>query len=116
MSIGRIGRFLFGVTATLLLMVLIGCHDSTAPSGGAMALSQNAVMVNYPNGGGTTVFVRTANPSEPLVLCTSGTKVCPECKAAAIKYFETGVLDPKCSLTGAGRYVLSYMPPSLSVN
>jgi len=111
-----IGRFLFGVTATLLLTVLVGCHNSTATSGETMAASQDAVMVNYPNGGGTTVFVRTANPSEPMVLCTSGTNVCPECKAAAIKYFETGVLDPKCSLTGGSRSVLTYTPSHVSVN
>lgn len=111
-----IGRFLFGVTAALLLSVLIGCQNSSATSAQTVAESHDAVVVNFPNGGGTMVFVRSANPDEPLCMCSPGTEVSPECKAGAVKYFETGVLDPHCPLTGATWTIVNYSQRAPSVN
>jgi hypothetical protein len=82
-----------------------------------MPTPQSAVVVNAPNGGSTTVFLKSPDGGDPIMLSTSGTDVCPECKAAAIKYFQTGVLDPKCSRTGATRSIVNYMaPPTPSHN
>ena len=100
----------------LIALVGIGCQNSTSATSQTMAPPQSAVVVNYPNGGGTTVFLRSANSSEPLMLCTSGNTECPECKAAAIKYFQTGVLDPHCSSTGATRTIAIPPAPYVSHN
>ena len=109
-------RFLFGATAALLLSVLIGCQNSSATSAQAVADSHDAVVVSYPNGGGTVVFVRTANPDAPLCMCSPGAEVSAECKAGAIKYFETGVLNPQCPLTGATWTIVNYTQANPSVN
>ncbi|HTW94803.1 MAG TPA: hypothetical protein VMD30_08425 [Tepidisphaeraceae bacterium] len=104
------------VTAALLLIVT-ACSPSSNTTAQGVASTQDAVVVTYPNGGGTTVFLRPmVSGGQPTVLCTSGTKVCPYCEAAAAKYFQTGVLDSKCSLTGGTRAVATYVNPSLSVN
>jgi len=107
---------IFQAAAVLMLTIAIGCQSTTTPTAQVMSDNPNAVVVTYPNGGGTTVFLRSTDPENPIVMCSPGTTVCPVCKAAAIKYFQTGVLDPKCSLTGASRYVVSYTAPSVSHN
>ncbi len=82
-----------------------------------MAVPQKAIVVNYPNGGGTTIFLPPpAGSSDPIVRCSAGTSVCPERKAAAMKYFQTGVLDSHCSRTGGTRTVTDYVIPSVSHN
>jgi len=111
-----IRRLALATTATLLLFIA-GCGSSSNPSSQPLASTQDAVIVTYPNGGGETVFLRPmVAGGQPTVLCTKGTKVCPYCEAAAAKYFQTGVLDSKCSLTGGTRAVATYVNPSLSVN
>jgi hypothetical protein len=82
-----------------------------------MASPGRAIIVSGGNAGGPiTVFLPSADPANPAVLCTSGTTVCPECKAAAVKYFTTGVLDPKCSLTGATRVAATGVPQNYGHN
>ena len=100
----------------LVGIVGIGCQNSTAPASHAMASPDRAVVVSGGNGGSTTVFLMSDDPSNPVVLCTSGDPVCPECKAAAIKYFKTGILDAKCSRTGATRSVATGVPPNYGHN
>jgi hypothetical protein len=68
-----------------------------------MAAPQRVVVASGGNGGGTAVFIPSSDPQNPAVYCSDGVTACPECKAAAVKYFTTGVLDPKCSRTGATR-------------
>jgi hypothetical protein len=102
--------------AALLLIVAVGCTSSSAPTTQASATPQNAIVVNYPNGGGTTIFLRSPDNGDPIMLSTSGTAVCPDCKAAAIKYFQTGVLDPRCSRTGATRVITNYVTPDFAHN
>ena len=115
MSIKRV----FSATAALLLTVLVGCQSSATTSAQATAATapaNDAVVVNYPNGGGTVVFIRSANPDDPVCMCSPGTEVSPECKAGAIKYFETGVLNPHCPLTGATWTLVNYSKSAPSVN
>ncbi|MGA2230634.1 MAG: hypothetical protein ABSH22_07015 [Tepidisphaeraceae bacterium] len=105
-------------TVALLILIAVGCTQTqtAAPTTQAMAAPQTALVVNYPNGGGTTVFLKSPDNGDPIMLCTAGTTVCPECKAAAIKYFQTGVLDPHCSRTGATRYVTNFVTPDYAHN
>jgi hypothetical protein len=91
-------------SAALALLLLSGCQNSATPTPQASATPQRAIVVSGGNTGNYTVFLSSVDPNDPVILCSSGNTVCPECKAAAIKYFQTGVLDPKCSRTGANRY------------
>jgi len=89
--------------AALALLALAGCQNSAPTTAQSSAAPQRAIVVTG-NTGNYTVFLSSVDPNDPVVLCSAGTTtVCPECKAAAIKYFQTGVLDPKCSRTGATR-------------
>jgi hypothetical protein len=92
-----------GAIAACLLLAALGCQNSTTPPSTAATVPAKAIVVTGGNGGSTTVFIPSSDPNNPVVLCSNGTEVCPECKAAAVKYFQTGVLDPKCNRTGATR-------------
>lgn len=97
-------RNCLAAVAGLALLILSGCQNSapmTAQS--SMPGTGRAIVVNGGNTGSYTVFLPSADPNDPVILCSAGMTVCPECKAAAIKYFQTGVLDAKCSRTGATR-------------
>ena len=96
----------------------LGCQNSTTPTPAskAMASPQRAVIVSGGNTGSLTVFLPSDDPQNPVMLSASGDPVCPECKAAAVRYFQTGVLDPKCSRTGATRTVATGVPPSYGHN
>ena len=93
----------FSAFLASIAVIGIGCQSSTTPAPQATASPGRAVIVSGGNGGSTTVFLPSNDPANPVMLSTSGEPVCPECRAAAIKYFTTGVLDPKCSHTGATR-------------
>jgi len=109
----RIGLIVGSVVA---LLILAGCQNGSSPSSSSMPTPAKAIVITG-NGGSTVVWVPTADPDQPMMLSTSGsTEVCPECKAAAIKYFKTGVLDPKCSRTGATRTELTVVPQNLGHN
>ena len=101
----------------MITVVGLGCQSSTTPAPQAAASPQRAVIVSGGNAGNVTVFLPSDDPANPTMLCTSsGTTVCPECKSAAIKYFQTGVLDPKCSRTGATRTSVVGVPPTYGHN
>jgi hypothetical protein len=100
----------------LIAFVGLGCQSSTTPAPKAMASPERAVIVSAGNAGNVTVFLPSDDPANPVMLCATGTTVCPECKAAAIKYFQTGVLDPKCSRTGATRTAVIGIPPTYGHN
>jgi hypothetical protein len=89
----------------VLFAVLAGCQNSHPADSSVASTPARSVIIATGNGGHTTVFVPTANPTQPAVYCSEGTQACPECTAAAVKYFQTGVLDPQCSRTGAIRSV-----------
>jgi hypothetical protein len=66
------------------------------------------------SGPGTVVYIPTADPDKPMMLSTSGaTEECPECRAAVIKYFHTGILDPVCSRTGCKRTIANLVTPNV---
>ena len=102
--------------AAFLLLVPVGCQTSTTPSSTVAAVPARAVVVTGGNAGSTTVFIPSSDPSTPVVLCSTGGEVCPECKAAAVKYFQTGVLDPKCNRTGATRAATTVVAENHSHN
>jgi hypothetical protein len=111
-----------GLSAVIALITLVGlgCQSSTPPASQAttasMTSGQRAVIVSGGNAGNVTVFLPSDDPASPTMLSASGATVCPECKAAAAKYFQTGVLDPKCSRTGATRAVVTAVPPTYGHN
>jgi hypothetical protein len=102
----------FNLVSIFALVLLAGCAGSATQSGSsasaapgpAMETPQQAVIVSGGNSGNATiVYFRSNDPSKPLMLSTSGAQECPYCRAAAIKYFQTGVLEPKCPMCGATR-------------
>jgi hypothetical protein len=110
-------RIVISSLVALILVAGLGCAGSTEPASHAATSSQHAVIVTGGQAGNsTTVFLPSADPANPAMLSTSGDVVCPECKAAAIKYFQTGILDPKCSRTGATRTIATGVPPNYGHN
>ena len=105
------------ISALVALIALsgIGCQSSTQPSPQAAAPGR-AVVVSSGNGDANVVYLDTGNPANPVRLCSKDIPECPECRAAAVKYFETGVLDPKCSRTGATRTAATAFPPNYGHN
>jgi ABC-type transport system substrate-binding protein len=98
------------LTAMALSAIAIaGCQNGTPPTASAATAPQQAIVVRG-NGGSVTVFVPGDDPNKPMALTGAGSEVCPECEAAAAKYFKTGVLDPKCSRTGATRTAVTLTP------
>jgi hypothetical protein len=90
--------------AAMAFLAVAGCQNAKDPAPQANAAPpQRALVVTSGNAGNVTVFLPTSDPENPIMLCSESTEVCPDCKAAAIKYFQTGVLDPKCARTGATR-------------
>jgi hypothetical protein len=109
----------FSAALLLAAFALAGCQQNAGPATAptASAAPAREIMLST-NTGSFTVFVPSGDPDNPVVYCsTAGAQVCPECRAAAIKYFKTGVLDPKCSKTGATRTVISNVSvPGHAVN
>ena len=103
-------NFILTVVASVSLIAVIGCQNSTPPHSEAGSPSGRAIVVSGGNSPGFTVFLPSNDPAQPEALCSSGQTACPECKAAAAKYFETGALDTKCSRTGATRTVATATP------
>ena len=107
------------LTSTVLIMTVVfaGCTSSTAPTTQASMDPSKKIVVST-NAGNVEVFVPTGDPDNPIIYCsTADGKVCPQCKADAIKYFKTGVLEPKCSVCGATRMAVpAYTGPGHSVN
>ena len=89
--------------AAFSLLVVAGCQSSTAPATPPDANSRQAISIRGNDGTTVAFFIPTDNPDKPMALTGDGSPVCPECREAAVKYFRTGVLDPKCSRTGATR-------------
>ena len=98
----------------LMGVLAVGCSSSMAPQAQTASAPEKAVVTT--NGGSTVVFIPSSDPNNPTVLCAPGTEVCPECKAAAVKYFTTGVLDPKCTRTGATRSVIATVQQTHATN
>lgn len=109
-------RILIPTVAALVAVIAIGCQHSAAPTPAETAASPQHAVVVTGNGGSVVVFEPSNDPANPVVYCSAGTEICPECKAAAIKYFQTGILDPKCSRTGATRTATTIAYPNHAVN
>jgi hypothetical protein len=105
-------RALYTLVA-LSLVAIAGCQNSTPPASSAAMPSQQAILIRGNGGTTVAVFVPTDDPDKPMALLGPGVEPCPECQAAAVKYFKTGVLDPKCSRTGATRSLVT-MTPSIT--
>jgi hypothetical protein len=98
------GKTLNGIVfVTVALLGQVGCQNSNPTGRQTAASPERAVVVTGGNGGSVTVFVPSADSENPMTLSTEGSTPCPECKAAAVKFFQTGILEPKCSRTGAVR-------------
>jgi hypothetical protein len=108
------GKTLKGiVVVTVAMLGQLGCQNSKPTGRETTAYPERAVVVTGGNGGSVTVFVPSADPANPMALCTEGATLCPECKAAAVKFFQTGILEPKCSRTGAVR-TATYAPQTVA--
>lgn len=66
-----------------------------------MASSSPAKAVLSTGQGGTTVVYLSTAGGGVERLASADVPNCPQCEADAKKYFETGVLVPKCSVCGA---------------
>jgi len=102
------------LTAVLMLLAIVGCTSSGTSVSSSSPTPQRAVVVSGGNGGGTTIFLPSEDNSHVIVMSTSGTKVCPDCQAAALKYFQTGELEAKCPTCGATRTPVMLMLPTPS--
>ena len=90
-----------------------GCQNSSNPSGELLVPTQRALVISGGNGGSTVVYIPTADNSGVEMLSTSrAAPICAQCRADAIKYFQTGVLVPKCPVCGATRTPVNYVPPT----
>jgi hypothetical protein len=103
-------RFLTSTSVALIAMSIAGCQSSTPQASRTMDSPGRAIVVSGGNGRSTTVFLPSDVPATPVAYSAPGEAVCPECEAAAAKYFTTGVLDPTCSRTGATRTVIAGPP------
>ena len=101
-----------------MIVLAAGCQNAGTPTAShAAAAPGRAVVVSAGNAGPVTVFLPSDDPNKPMAMCTSGQQtVCSECQAAAAKYFQTGVLEPKCSKTGAMRTAVVGVPPTYGHN
>jgi len=104
-------RALSGVVV-LSLLAVVSCQNSTQPPAALPSTPQQAIMIRGNDGTTVAFFIPSSDPDHPKALTGAGTEVCPECQAAAAKYFKTGVLDPKCSRTGATRTVVTFTEPT----
>jgi len=94
--------WLFCMTA-LVFLFAVSCQSSPTSVSAPVSKSQKAVFISGGNGGGYTVFVPGDTPGQVVTLSDGKSPACADCKAAAMKYFETGVLEPKCPTCGATR-------------
>jgi hypothetical protein len=108
-------RLFLTVVTAMAMMAVVGCQSSSSTPSAAMEPPGRAVVVSG-NTGSYTVFIPSADKMHADVLASSGTTVCPECKAAAEHYFLTGELIPKCKTTGCTRTAVMYVTPSVSHN
>jgi ABC-type Fe3+-hydroxamate transport system substrate-binding protein len=108
-------RAFLAIFGVLALTLFTGCQMSaSAGHPTASATPQKAVVAT--GNGGTVIFLPSTGPEKVVMLSTSGnTKMCPQCEADAIKYFETGELTEKCSMCGAMRTGYSYTAPPTDV-
>jgi hypothetical protein len=99
----------------LIAAIGAGCQNSSKPSGELLVPTQRALVISGGQSGSTVVYIPTVDNSGVQMLSTSGTAVvCAQCRADAIKYFQTGVLVPKCPVCGALRTPVNYVPPTVS--
>jgi ABC-type Fe3+-hydroxamate transport system substrate-binding protein len=108
-------RTFLAIFGVLALTLFTGCQMSaSAGQPAASATPQKAILVT--GNGGTEIFLPSTGPEKVVMLSTSGNaKVCPQCEADAIKYFETGELVEKCSMCGATRTAYTYTLPPTNV-
>jgi hypothetical protein len=113
MSLPRIRSVL--CLCLLIATIGVGCQSSSSPSGELLVPTQRALVISGGQGGSTVVYIPTADNSNVQMLSTSGTApICAQCRADAIKYFQTGVLVPKCAVCGAIRTPVNYVPPTVN--
>ena len=108
-------RAFLATIGVLALTLFTGCQMSASAGQPAVSATPQKAVVATGNGG-TVIFLPSTGPEKVVMLSTSGgAKVCPQCEADAIKYFETGELTEKCSMCGATRTAYSYTPPPTNV-
>ena len=113
MSLPRTRSFLF--IGLLIAAIGAGCQNSSKLSGELLVPTQRALVISGGQGGSTVVYIPTADNSDVQMLSTSGAAaICAQCRADAIKYFQTGVLVPKCAVCGALRTPVNYVPPTVN--
>ena len=89
---------------TLLVAVFaVGCQTN-GPAPATAATPGRAVIASTGNGT-TTIYLPAASGGGVQALSTAGAAApaCPDCAAAAAKYFQGGPLEAKCPVCGANR-------------
>jgi hypothetical protein len=112
MSLPRTPSVLF--VGLLIAALGAGCQNSSKPSEELLVPTQRALVISGGNSGSTVVYIPTADKSGVQMLSSSGTAaMCAQCRADAIKYFQTGVLVAKCPVCGATRTPVNYVPTTV---
>ena len=111
----KFSRLVSTSVITLLLTSMIACNGLSTSSP-ASSSEQRAVLVTGGNGGGTTIYLPSQDGKNATMLSSGAGKQCPECEAAAFKYFNTGELDPKCSTCGGTRTAFKLPSPNSGHN
>jgi hypothetical protein len=96
----------FSIGVAMALVFMAGCepsHDTSASAPPVQPVPTRALVISGGNAGSIALYLPSSDPDNPLVCATAGAKECPECRAAAVKYLQTGGLDPVCTRTGAVR-------------
>jgi len=100
-------RSLLPLVGALLLSLAVGCTTSKPAADAPSMVPTKAIVITGGNGGATAVIIPGDKPGEVAVLASGDMKACAQCKADAIKYFQTGELVAKCPVCGATRTPLS---------
>jgi hypothetical protein len=106
----------FVVVVTMLLLMLAACESIKSGSAQQDSGPQRAVFVSGGNGGGTTIYLPSTDGKSVVMLSDGNGHMCPDCEAAAKKYFDTGLLEPKCPTCGATRTAFTLPSSSIGHN
>ena len=99
-------RIFFAIPALAAAIFIAGCQANSGPAPSASAPATKALVATTGNGT-TTVFIPVAGTHYVSALSSSPAPACPDCEAAAVKYFETGELVAVCPTCHATRTPLA---------
>lgn len=113
MDAKRVGLIAIGL---VVMLNVLACQSMQSGETAAIPSGQKAVLITGGNGGGTVIFLPSGDSNQVMMLSDGKTPMCADCKAAAIKYFQTGELEAKCPTCGAMRQAFTLPPTGIGHN